>query len=120
MDKYDGFPEHLRVPFLEKEKRELKLFMDAVLDYVKEGTGCSQTNGQFYQVDRIEQLSFASQKKLAYRIKSIIADETEGSFPKFVLSFFVDRKTGCVDRASEILRHCHPKAIAISEKRFST
>ena len=52
MDKYDGFPEHLRVPFLEKEKRELKLFMDAVLDYVKEGTGCSQTNGQFYQVER--------------------------------------------------------------------
>ena len=111
MDKYSGYPKELRVPFLEKEKLELKLFIDSVMTYVKNGVGCSQTTGHFYQLSLVENLSFVTQQRLVYQIQAFLADEAKLSMPKLLASFFTEKPTGCVERADEILSHCDPKTI---------
>ena len=116
MPKYHGYPDDLKIPFFKHEKHELELFMESVLVYVKKGTGSFQTNGQFYHIDRIEQLSFELQKKLAYQIKSFLADEAKMSLTKYVLSFFMKQPTDCIARADTILSHVDPKSIAIAER----
>ena len=118
MGKYSGYSKGLTERFLERESYDPALLMDSVLNYVKNGIGCSQVTGKFYQIGLVENLSFVMQKELAYRIKFFLADEANMSVPKYILSFFIERPEGYVNRATEILDHCDPKAI--SENGFSS